>query len=193
MERSLMATGIGGQGIQLAAQVIARAAIADGRQVMMFGNYGGMMRGGNTDATLVIGEGPIDTPPVIAECWLGVAMHHEHLAPLVAKLTPTSVLFVNSSVVDAAVATAASVVPVAATDLAVEVAALVSASMVMVGAVAGATGLLSRRGLEAGLAEALPSYRTAHHEINTTALDAGFATGEALRADQSVPCAWEMG
>jgi Pyruvate/2-oxoacid:ferredoxin oxidoreductase gamma subunit len=31
MERELLLTGIGGQGVQLAAQVLARAAIADGR------------------------------------------------------------------------------------------------------------------------------------------------------------------
>ena len=51
MERELLLTGIGGQGVQLAAQVLARAAIAEGRSVQMFGSYGGMMRGGNTEAT----------------------------------------------------------------------------------------------------------------------------------------------
>ena len=45
-ERELALTGIGGQGVQFAAQVMSRAAIAEGRQVMMFGSYGGMMRGG---------------------------------------------------------------------------------------------------------------------------------------------------
>src|SRR4051812_30733915 len=50
VEREVIATGIGGQGIQLAAEVLARAATAEGREVLMFGSYGGMMRGGNTDA-----------------------------------------------------------------------------------------------------------------------------------------------
>jgi hypothetical protein len=47
MERSMLMTGIGGQGIQLAAQVVARAAVLDGREAQRFGSYGGMMRGGN--------------------------------------------------------------------------------------------------------------------------------------------------
>ena len=34
-------TGIGGQGIQLAGQILARAAIAEEREVMMLGTYGG--------------------------------------------------------------------------------------------------------------------------------------------------------
>ena len=41
MERELVLSGIGGQGIQLAAQVVARAAIAEGKQVQLFGSYGG--------------------------------------------------------------------------------------------------------------------------------------------------------
>ena len=59
MEREVLITGIGGQGVQLAAQVLARAATLEGREVMYLGLYGGMMRGGNTDSTVVVGDGPI--------------------------------------------------------------------------------------------------------------------------------------
>ena len=62
MERELLITGIGGQGVQLAAQVLARAAALEGRSVMLLGLYGGMMRGGNTDSTVVVGDGPIEAP-----------------------------------------------------------------------------------------------------------------------------------
>ena len=41
MEREILWTGIGGQGVQLAAQVFARAAVKEGRVVMMLGTYGG--------------------------------------------------------------------------------------------------------------------------------------------------------
>ena len=34
-----------------------QGAVLDGREVMLFGSYGGMMRGGNTDATIVVGDG----------------------------------------------------------------------------------------------------------------------------------------
>ena len=59
MERELLITGIGGQGVQLAAQVLARAATLEGREVMYLGLYGGMMRGGNTDSTIVVADAPI--------------------------------------------------------------------------------------------------------------------------------------
>ena len=59
MEHEIMSTGIGGQGVQLAAQILARAATLEDRQVMYLGTYGGTMRGGNTDTTIVIADGHI--------------------------------------------------------------------------------------------------------------------------------------
>ena len=81
MERELLLTGIGGQGVQLAAQVLARAAIAEGRSVQMFGSYGGMMRGGNTEATVVIADGAIEAPPTVADAWSAIFMHHDFSEP----------------------------------------------------------------------------------------------------------------
>ena len=75
MERELLLTGIGGQGVQLAAQVLARGATLDGRHVMLFGVYAGAMRGMNTDATVVIGDGPLQSPPLISHTWSAIGMH----------------------------------------------------------------------------------------------------------------------
>lgn len=190
MERSLIATGIGGQGIQLSAQVLARAAICDGRNAMLFGSYGGMMRGGSTDASLVLADGPIDSPPVLSRCWLGIAMHHQYLSGLLDKLDERSVVFVNTSVVQDRIDTEASVIGLGATELAVETVTAVCATMVMVGAVAAATSLLSPDALEAGLAEALPSYRRQHLELNTAALAAGREAGLELARNDTIPAAW---
>lgn len=62
MRREVVMSGIGGQGIQLAAQTLARGALQDGLYVQLFGSYGGMMRGGNTDATLVVSDVPVAAP-----------------------------------------------------------------------------------------------------------------------------------
>src|SRR5690606_19821427 len=94
VERELMVTGIGGQGVQLATQVLARAAMAEGREVMLFGSYGGMMRGGNTDTTLVIADGPITAPPVVPSTWSAILMHHDYWHPVRARLRSGSVVFV---------------------------------------------------------------------------------------------------
>src|SRR5205814_7611705 len=72
MERELLLTGIGGQGVQLAARVISTAAIAEGRSVQLFGSYGGMMRGGNTEATIVLSDGPVEAPPTVGHAWSAI-------------------------------------------------------------------------------------------------------------------------
>ena len=68
-ERALLLTGIGGQGIQLAARTLAVAAVSDGLQAMVFGEYGGMMRGGNSDSTVVLGTERLLTPPTVSRAW----------------------------------------------------------------------------------------------------------------------------
>ena len=175
MERELMATGIGGQGVQLATQVLARAAMAEGREVLLFGSYGGMMRGGNTDTTLVIADGPIEAPPVVPSTWSAILMHHDYWTPVRQRLRADSVVFVNSSVFEARGGLAGEweIIEVPATDLAVDVGNIVNASLVMVGAYAAATGIVSLDGLAAGLEESLPSYRRQHLPMSLAALEAG--------------------
>ncbi len=82
MEHEIMMTGVGGQGVQLAAQILARSAVVEQREVMTLGTYGGTMRGGNTDSTLVVADGPIHSPPIVAEVGIALAMHHAFFEPV---------------------------------------------------------------------------------------------------------------
>jgi Pyruvate/2-oxoacid:ferredoxin oxidoreductase gamma subunit len=186
MERELVLTGIGGQGVQLAAQVLARAAIAEGRSAQMFGSYGGMMRGGNTDATIVIATDAVDAPPVAPSAWAALVMHHEFLAPLAIKLSPGSVTFVNTSVVPEAAAAGlpGTVVRVDATDEAQRLGNALAGSLVLLGAFAASTGLVGIEALTAALATVTPTYRSQHLAGNQEALRHGFT----LRVD--APSAW---
>ncbi|MGH0033609.1 MAG: 2-oxoacid:acceptor oxidoreductase family protein [Myxococcota bacterium] len=179
MEREVILTGIGGQGIQLAAQVLARAAVRDGREVMMLGTYGGTMRGGNTDATVVVGDGPIDSPPVISSTWSVVAMHPHSWDSISARLRPGGVALRNASVFGEPVGQPVEQsdweqFEVAAGDLATGLGAPMAGSMVMLGAFAGLTGMVGLAALDAALEESIPSYRTQHLEVNRKALRAGF-------------------
>jgi Pyruvate/2-oxoacid:ferredoxin oxidoreductase gamma subunit len=188
VERVLVMTGIGGQGIQLGAQVVARAALAEGREVQLFGSYGGMMRGGNTEATLVVADGPIEAPPTVSEAWSAILMHHDYSEATVACLRPGSVVFVNSTVFEASLERDPYVViDVPATEIAIEVGNIVAASMVMVGAYSGATGLVGLDALTEAVAEALPAYRSRHIELNVAALRAGHGAVDGLVAPAWAP------
>lgn len=176
-ERVVIATGIGGQGVQLASQVLAHAAMAEGLEVLLFGSYGGMMRGGNTDATVVLGRGPVDVPPVAPTAWAGLVMHHDYVAPLADRLTSDSVVYVNASVVpaDTLAGRPGTVVPIDAVEGAKEAGSILAAAMVLLGALAGGTGLVGLDALQAAVAEVIPPYRTQHVEVNQRALGLGHA------------------
>ena len=182
IERELLLTGIGGQGVQLAAQVIARAATLEGRDVMLFGVYGGVMRGGNSDATVVVGDGPVQAPPIVSHAWSALALHPRYWGPLRARLVSDAVVVVNSSLFDEPV-DLPHVFEVPATQVATdELGNPMVVSMVATGAYVALTGLVSLESAIAAMEESLPAYRRQHAEGNARALRAGAALVEPLAA-----------
>lgn len=177
MEREVLFTGIGGQGIQLGAQVLARAAMDEGRQVMLLGVYGGTMRGGPTDATLVVGDAPIASPPIVARGWSALAMHPAHFEPVRRKLVADAVVVRNASLFDREEPGQHRVFDVPATKIAAELGAPLCASLVLVAAYAGITELVALDSLVSAMRASLPAYRRQHLEANERALRAGHALG----------------
>ena len=187
MDRELLMTGIGGQGIQLAAQVLARAALADGRSVQMFGSYGGMMRGGRTDATVVVADSAVEAPPTVHDAWSAIVMHAEYAAPILAAIRAGGIVFVTTDVQNLPLdRDRYTVVDVAASELAEGVGNRMAAAMVMVGAFAAATDLVTLLSLCEAVAESLPPYRKQLAEVNVAALRAGFDS-----VPRGVAPAWE--
>jgi Pyruvate/2-oxoacid:ferredoxin oxidoreductase gamma subunit len=181
-ERELLLTGIGGQGVQLAAQVIARAAVLEGSDVMLFGVYGGVMRGGNSDATIVVGNGPVQAPPIVSHAWSALALHPRYWEPLRARLVPDAVVVLNSSLFEEPV-DLARVFAVPATQVATEeLGNPMAVSMVATGAYVAVTGLVALDSAIAGMEESLPAYRRQHAEGNARALQAGAALVDPLAA-----------
>lgn len=170
-----MLTGIGGQSIQLAAQILARGAASEDRHVMVLGTYGGTMRGGDTTSTIIVGDAPIVSPPIVASTWSAIAMHHAFWPPLAAKLRSGSVVVLNSSLFRGELDhTRCRVFTVPATELADELGAPLCASLVLIGAFAALTGLLRLESLVVGMHQSVPPYRRQHLSTNERALAAGF-------------------
>lgn len=182
-ERELLLTGIGGQGVQLAAQVLARAAAIEGRNVMLFGVYGGVMRGGNSDATVVVADGPVQAPPIVNKAWSAIALHPRYWEPLAPKLVDGAVVLLNSSLFEDGVdRDRLRIVDLAASDLAAELGNPLAVSMVATGAYVAVTGLVSLDAAVAAMRESLPSYRRQHADGNEQALRAGHDAVDARTA-----------
>lgn len=177
-------TGIGGQGVQLAAQVLARAAAREGRQAMMFGIYGGEMRGGRTETTLVVGDGPIAAPPIVSSTWSAVALHHDHWALVAPKVVPGGLVVVNTTVFEGALGrddVEAVGLPLSAT--AVDLGSPILLSMVVAGAYAALTGMVALDSVLEAMRESVPPYRRQFVPGNERAIRAGAdLTGERSQA-----------
>jgi 2-oxoglutarate ferredoxin oxidoreductase subunit gamma len=180
MEREILLSGIGGQGVQLAAKTLATAAMRSGRRVLMFGTYGGVMRGGDTDATVVIGTDSLVTPPVIDHAWAAIAMHPEGWGRLCRMLRPGGLALINTSVFEETVDYDGTILPLAATGMAAEAAMPQAGSMVALGAFAAATGIVSLDMLLAVCEEVLPPYRREFADANRRALTLGHGAVAAL-------------
>jgi Pyruvate/2-oxoacid:ferredoxin oxidoreductase gamma subunit len=152
-----------------------------------------MMRGGNTEATVVVADGPIESPPTVSAAWSAILMHHEFSERTMTCVTPGGVVLVNSTVFEGELDRASyTVVDVPAAAVALELGHVLAASMVMVGAYAAVTGLVGMPALRAAARAALPPYRSQHAELNERALDAGYLAAPrdlapAWRRDAPVP------
>lgn len=180
MEREILFTGIGGQSVQLATQVLAHAAVLEEREVMMLGTYGGTMRGGSTASTLVVGDEGITSPPIVSGAWSAIAMHHAFWTPVETKLRSGGIVVLNSPVFDRRIdRDDLRVFSIPATAIADGIGAPLSASMVLVAAYARITGLVGVESLVEGMRASVPAYRRQHLDANANALRAGFESTEA--------------
>lgn len=175
MEHEVMLTGVGGQSIQLGAQILARAAVVEDRHVTYLGTYGGTMRGGNTDATLIVADAPVSAPPIVSKVAGALLMHHQFFEPMRPKLRDGTIVVVNESLFEGELDRSAwQVFDIPATRIATELGNTLAACLVLTAAYARITGIVGLDALIAGMREAVPSYRRQHIESNEKALRVGF-------------------
>jgi 2-oxoglutarate ferredoxin oxidoreductase subunit gamma len=99
MERSVIFSGFGGQGLLFAGEALARAAMEDGLEVFWIPSYGPEMRGGTASCTVILGDQPIGSP-VVDQADAVVALNvpsRDRFAPVVA---PGGLLVLNESLVE---------------------------------------------------------------------------------------------
>lgn len=166
--------GFGGQGVMFMGNLLATAAMQAGRQVTYMPVYGVEMRGGTANCTVVISDKPVGSP-IVHEPVCAVVMNRpsaEKFAPLVKK---KGLVLVNSSLVEEKYVQARTkrvfLVPIL--ELAQEVGNPRLANMVMLGALAQVSGLVSVEQVIASLPKALDKRYHKMIPINSEALRRG--------------------
>ena len=176
MRDEVIITGIGGQGIQLMAKTLALAATRCGLHAMLTSEVGGEMRGGPSQASVVVDAQRLRALPILPSARSAVLMHHKHSAFALDRLVPGGLALVNSSVADPAVVRDAEVVAVPALDVARAADAPQAAGFVMLGAYVTLRQIVSVAALGDAMRELVPPYRAQHVAANLRALDAGAGT-----------------
>ena len=142
--KKVFVAGFGGQGVLLIGQMLAYAAMYEGKEATWMPSYGPEMRGGTANCTVCISDKPIASP-LVTTCDVLVAMNGPSLDKFEDMLVPGGHLFVNASVIHyKARRTDVHVHYVDCTHIAEhEVGNGKTANMVMLGAIIRASGVVS--------------------------------------------------
>ncbi len=173
-------SGSGGQGLILAGRLLAEAAsLYDGLDIVQTNSYGPEARGGASRSEVVVGRGEID-------------LLHSHVVDALVCLTqascdayyrdlrPGGLLITDSETVH--VVPTSRVVEVPMSALARQAGNVMATNVVALAVLVAVSQIVSRGSLEAAVRQRVPS---AHREVNSRAIEAGFAAAETALAGKS--------
>jgi 2-oxoglutarate ferredoxin oxidoreductase subunit gamma len=180
MEHSVVFAGFGGQGLLFAGQILARAAIADGREVFWIPSYGPEMRGGTASCTVIVSDEAIGSP-VVDRYDAAVAMNPPSLAKFGPRVAAGGLMIVNTSLAGAAMSGRPEVdeLRLPCTELAAAAGDDKLVSVVALGALIGRLGWVSREAVVDAIREVVGAKRPAILAADLAALEAGFKSGAA--------------
>ncbi|HBF41552.1 MAG TPA: 2-oxoacid:ferredoxin oxidoreductase subunit gamma [Anaerolineaceae bacterium] len=162
MQNEILIAGFGGQGVLFAGQLLAYAAMDEGKQVTWIPSYGPEMRGGTANCTVIISDEEIGSP-LVSHPQAVIAMNRPSLDKYEPLVKPDGVLVVNTSMVDRKTTrTDIKVVEVDANAMAEKLGDKRMSNMVLLGALLGQLGVLPMKAIEHALQVHLPER---HHSL----------------------------
>ena len=163
-------SGSGGQGIILAATLLADAAVATGREVIATQSYGPEARGGASKAEVIVADAEIDFPEVSAPS-VTVCLSQEAFDAYAALTVPGGLVVYDDRLVQAAPLPGRRVVGLPFTQLAeTELGKAIAANIVMLGALQELSGVIDAEPLADAVRRRLPAKIV---ELNLKALQLG--------------------
>jgi 2-oxoglutarate ferredoxin oxidoreductase subunit gamma len=166
-------SGFGGQGTLFAGQILAYTGMDAGKYVTWIPSYGPEMRGGKARCTVVVSDEEIGSP-IVRRPSSAIVMNIPSMQAYEPAVKPGGVLVVNSSLVDiTSDRTDISALYIPATSMAGEMGNPRVANMILLGAWAAATGVVTPRQLAQALTDHLPENKQRFVAINQMALRVG--------------------
>lgn len=180
MKKSLIFSGAGGQGVVSAGMMTAKAAVEGGKFATFLPEYGPEQRGGSAKCTVVIDDGAVISP-LAKKCDILVCMNEQSFAKFGDRLKESGVLLLNSNRVTSEVKRKdVNVISLPVDDIAGEIGNPKAANIVIIGALIGATGIITEDEFLDSLKRKFASKAPAIMEMNTAALKRGVEIGKSF-------------
>ena len=169
--QEILLTGAGGQGLILAAIVLAEAAVNDNKNVVQTQSYGPEARGGSSMAGVIIDVDTIEYPKVTRPTVL-LCMNQASFNKYLPKVEPGCTIIVDSTFVSGPFHKEYKVQPFPITRTAKEkLEREVVANMLALGVINAATGLVNREIFRESIFKFAPK---GSGELNQQAFDLGY-------------------
>lgn len=169
----LLIAGSGGQGVMVMGQMIAKAAILEGKNVTYLPSYGPEMRGGTANCSVIVSDDVIGCP-VIDEPTDIVVMNVASMRKFEDRLRPNGKMFINQSLIsddshrNDIVSYKVDAVEIAKNQLGNEK----TANMVMLGAIVRMTNVVKMESVHKIIEKTFSGKKAAMIPLNLQALDA---------------------
>jgi len=169
MTTKMFFSGTGGQGIMLMGQLVSSAAIHEDKETTFFPSYGPEMRGGTANCTVIVSDKPISSP-LISESDCIIVMNLPSMLKFEPTLKPGGIMFLNESLIhQEAKRSDITIVKIPASDLALELGESRVANIIMLGAFARTTDIVSPEELEKVIHDTFSAKRKELAELNLKA------------------------
>lgn len=164
MKEEIIIAGFGGQGVLSMGKILAYAGLMDNLEVTWMPAYGPEQRGGTANVTVILSDQPISSP-VIDSYDTAVLLNQQSLDKFENKVKPGGTLIYDPyGIHHAPTRTDITVIPVNATDAAIELGNTKTYNMILLGALLSARNLLSDDDVVRALKKTLPERH--HHLIS---------------------------
>ena len=181
-QKEVVFAGFGGQGVMTAGQLLAYAAMDEGKQVIWIPSYGPEMRGGTANCTVIISESRIGSP-IISNPMSACVFNRPSLDRFGPKVKKNGLLLINSSLIDVtSERDDITELLVPANDLAMKVGNPKVANMVMLAAYVEVTKIVSFETLTRMLIEKMGGKKKELLELNQNAFEEGRKVSRELGA-----------
>ena len=173
MREEVYMAGMGGQGVLLAGQTLAQAAMMVGLEVSCLPLYSPEVRGGRATCTVVIANDQVGSP-VVGHPAMMILMDKIAVDKHLDKLRPDGLVVVNSSLAGEQFdRDDITTITIPANDIAIDVGSERAVNMVLLGGYTAMTELVSLADIEQALREVIPERHHVLMPVNIAALHRG--------------------